>query len=424
MLSVHDALERVMATVVPTPTESVELAHAQGRVLRDTVTAGSAVPPWSNSAMDGFAIAVDVDAGASTPNSCLSTLNSEAGGAWMDVVGTAAAGHPFTGTVRQGQAVKIMTGAPVPEGLNAVVMSEHTTEVGSRVQIHRPPSVGQNIRMRAEVANVGDCIAPSGATLTPALAGACASVGRAQLAVARQPRVGLISTGDELRSPGTPLAHGQIFGSNGITLAGWVRKAGGIPVDCGQANDTATDIVAAFRRAASCDAVVTTGGVSVGDFDYVTDAFAQLGATVEFWKVAIKPGKPLALGRHNNRPLFGLPGNPVSAQITFLQFVWPWIRASMGCVAPYLPTVNARTDFSYRKKAGRMEFVRVVIEYRPEGLWVRSTGDQGSGNPLSMAAADGLMVVSAETETVHAGEAVRVQLLKTTAGSAAGAMAL
>jgi len=416
MLSVHEALERVMASVVSTPTEVVNIEHAGGRVLRESVMAESAVPPWNSSAMDGYAIATDAeprDGEHSSRGSCFSPADPDSGGAWFDLVGTAAAGHPFTGVAHPGQAVKIMTGAPLPHTLNTVVMSEHATEVGHRVQVHSQPVAGQNVRRRGEVATVGDCIAKCGTTVTPPLIGACATVGCEKVSVARRPRVGIISTGDELVPPGAPLADGQIYSSNSLAISGWVREAGGIPIDCGHARDDRSAIVSAVRRAADCDAVVTTGGVSVGDFDFVNEAFLALGAIVDFWKVAMKPGKPLALGRLEHQPFFGLPGNPVSAQVTFLQFVWPWLRASMGCVAPFLPIVPARTGFAYRKKPGRTEFVRVTVQYLSDGLRVHPTGDQGSGNPLSMAAADGLMVLAAETEGVHAGDSVNVQLLNT-----------
>ena len=414
MLSVREALERTMATVREPQPEDVALLDAHGRVLLEDVVASSPLPPWDNSAMDGLAVRA-VDTRTALPQGhtdpCADAATGSATGPWLTVVGTAAAGHPCPTPVESGQAVKIMTGAPVPDGADAVVMVEHTHEESGMVQVQRSAAPGQHIRKRGEIAHAGDAVAFAGTILTGPRLGVCAAVGRATLRVASQPRVGLIATGDELVAPGKPLKAGQIYASNSVALAGWVREAGGVPVDCGHATDCVESLSAAFRRAASCDVIVSTGGVSVGEFDVVTDTMDALGVCLDFWKVAMKPGKPLALGTMGERPVFGLPGNPISAQVTFLQFVRPWIRATLGMPNPYLPVVHARLDFGMKKKAGRVEFVRVSLQWTSEGWTAHSVGDQGSGNPLSLARSNGLMLLDSAEHRLHAGDRVSVQLL-------------
>ena len=245
--------------------------------------------------------------------------------------------------------------------------------------------------------------------------GLMASLGLTTVPVRRRPRVAILSTGDELVAPGTPLGPGQIYSSNNYSLVGLVMAAGATPVDLGVAPDNLEQTVSALKKALEFDVVVTTGGVSVGVYDYVKEAYGALGAPLDFWKVKMKPGKPLAFGRaeHDGRsiPLFGLPGNPVSCMINFLQFVRPWLRMSLGFDAPWLPVVDARMAHGLRSKPGRARLERVVLQRDGETLWARSTGSQSSGVLTSMAKASGLLLLDPEIREVAEGAPVRVQVV-------------
>jgi len=416
MLSIEQALERCLGTVPPVSTEEVALHDAYGRILAEDVHAVSPLPPWDNSAMDGFAVraadTADANSGDGDIDPCAEQEVSSAGGPWLDITETIPAGQVGQKTIGPGQAARIMTGAPVPEGTTAIVMREHATAAADRVQIHQAAAAGAHIRRRGEDVQAGQLVLSKGQTLSPSAVGLAASVGRSHLTVAVRPTVGIVATGDELVADGKPLGPGQIYSSNTAALVGLVRAAGAIAIDCGIAPDTLDGTRAAFERASAADLIISTGGVSVGDFDVVKDAMAELGAEMQFWKVRMKPGKPLALGIIGSTPAFGLPGNPVSAQVGFLQFVRPWIQAAMGSTEPYLPVIEAQIAHSYTKRPGRAELVRVVLQQGPDGWTVRTTGGQGSGSQTSMAAADGLMMVDVDTAEILAGDTVRVQLIR------------
>ena len=413
MLPVDEALRRCLATAPAPEAETVDLDGALSRVLLDGVTAQAPLPPWDNSAMDGFAVrAEDVHGGSGGDGTdCDVSASPDSTDPWLEVIGTIpAGGTPSTG-LAPGQAVRIFTGAPVPPGADAVVMQEQTTLVDGRVQIHRAPRRGQNIRRMGEDVAAGQLVLERGTILTARHLGLAAAVGQHELVVSRRPTVGIIATGDELVRPPEPLAPGLIYSSNTTALTGLVREAGGIPVDCGIARDTLESTREAFRRAAACDLILSTGGVSVGDFDVVRDAMSGEGAEMAFWKVAMKPGKPLALGVIGGTPTFGLPGNPVSAQVGFLQFVRPWLRSALGDPHPYLPVVRARLATRYTKKPGRAEFVRVFLAWDETGATATPLARQGSGNQASMPNADGLLMMAADAGLLEAGEWVSVQIL-------------
>ncbi len=400
MLRLEEAVARCMAAALPVRTERVPTAAAAGRVLVEDVRAVGPQPPWDNSAMDGYAvIAADFAEGR----------------AELDVLETIAAGSVGTVPVRRGTTSRIMTGAPLPEGADAIVIRENSEPlVGrpERVRLVDQPRPGQQVRLGGEELQAGDLVLPAGTTLGPAHVGLCASVGVAELAVARRPRVGVIATGDEIVMPGGTLGPGQIFASNSQAILAWVTAAGGEAIDCGIARDTLQSTKEAFSRALSegCDFVVSTGGVSVGDFDVVKEAMEGVGAAMDFWKVRVKPGKPLAFGRIGDRPAFGLPGNPVSCQVGFLQFVRPVIRASLGDPNPYLPVVTATLADGHPHRPGRAELVRVRLRVDGGGFVAHRTGHQGSGRSSSMAQAHGLALVDADSEGVAPGSAIAVQV--------------
>lgn len=403
MFSVEEALERVLRRVPANATERVPLALAQGRVLAETIVAGSDLPPWAGSAMDGFAVRASDVPGELT------------------VIETVAAGKVPSHVVGPGEATRIMTGAPVPAGADCVVMVEDTVSDGARVRVGVAAVPGQHVRPAGSEIASGRTVLVPGAVLGFGALGVLAALGRATVVVAVRPRVGLLSTGDEVVEPGLPLGPGQIWSSNLHALAGLCRDAGAEPVYLGNVADDPAALAAAFARAMRCDVVVSTGGVSVGDFDHVKGVLTDMGVSIDFWRVAMKPGKPLAYGFIGERPIFGLPGNPVSCMVNFLQFVRPVLRTMLGDPRPFLPVVSAVLARPWKRRPGRPELVRVALSFGEGGRVVASiAGVQGSAHLLGMADANGLLLVAGDATEV-AGE-VSVQVFDWTwaAGEGAG----
>lgn len=402
MLTVEQALDRILAGVEPLGVEVAGLHEAHGRVLARDVVSAVDVPPWDNSGMDGYAVrAADTADGEVTLR-----LN--------EVI---AAGGVGTVRVEAGTASAIMTGAPMPDGADAVVMVERSD--GSRsgvVRLQGAARPGQHVRRRGLDVARGDVVLRAGTRLGGAALGMAASVGCGELPVWRRPTVAVLSTGDEVVLPGTPLGPGQIWSSNNFALCALVRDAGAVAVDHGNCVDDPAALSAALLAAArGADAVCTTGGVSMGAFDHVRQVHADLGAEVDFWKVRMKPGKPLAYGRLrvDGRvvPLFGLPGNPVSCLVNFLEFARPWIRKVQGDLRPFLPVVDAIAAEDFPERSDRARFERVVLEVGAHGWTARSTGSQSSAVLTSMVRANGFLLVGADAAPIRVGDRVRVQLL-------------
>jgi molybdopterin molybdotransferase len=397
-LSLDEARARIIAEVRPVAgRETVGLRDSLGRVLADEVRSDVDVPSHRNSAMDGYALAGE-DLPATTP-------------AAFEVTGTSWAGRPYVGEVRRGQCVRIMTGATLPEGTDTVVMQEHVRVDGGQAVIEAGHRVGQNVRAVGEDIRRGELALSPGTLLRPAQLGLLASLGIGQVPVLRRPRVAIFSTGDELRPIGTELGLGQIYDSNRYTLQGMLARLGVEVVDLGVVRDTREDTLRAFEAAAAqADAIVTSGGVSVGEADYVTETLERHGS-VGFWKVAMKPGKPIAFGRFGEACFFGLPGNPVSVMVTFYQLVQPAVRALMGVVDVETPIlVRAACQTRLRKKPGRLEFQRGVLERQPDGTYeVRSTGHQGAGVLRSMSEANCFIILPLDHGDVEPGTEVEVQ---------------
>jgi molybdopterin molybdotransferase len=394
-LRLEDARARIVADIVPVADgETVGIQAALGRVLASAVHSAVDVPSHRNSAMDGYALA-----GEELPG---------AGDAAFEIVGTSWAGRPFAGAVRRDQCVRIMTGATVPEGTDTVVMQEHVRLDGNRAVIGAGHRVGQNVRPVGEDIRRGELALEAGTLLHPAQLGLLASLGVGQVRVLRRPRVAIFSTGDELRPIGAELGPGQIYDSNRYSLHGMLAR---LVVDLGVVRDTREDTLRAFQSAAaSADAIVTTGGVSVGDADFVTETLERHGE-VGFWKVAMKPGKPIAFGRFGKAHFFGLPGNPVSVMVTFYQLVQPALRALMGAANIDPPVlVRAECESRLRKKPGRLEFQRGQLVRRPSGTYaVRSSGHQGAGVLRSMSEANCFIILPLEQGDVEPGTEVEVQ---------------
>jgi len=387
------------------PMSAIERLHvrgALGRVLAEDIVSPLAVPGHDNSAMDGYAVRfADLDASAETV---------------LKRVGESFAGKPWPGAIGAGECVRIFTGGVMPQGADSVVMQERTVEDASGVRI-APGAVtkaGQNRRFAGEDLKAGQVVFRSGQRIHPAEMGMIASLGIGEISVYRRLRVAFFSTGDELKSVGTPLAAGEIYDSNRYTLHGMLTRLGCDAIDMGVVEDVPEKLERAFVAAAgAADVVITSGGVSVGEADYVKQLLDKLGEVL-FWKIAMKPGRPLAYGKIGGAHFFGLPGNPVSVMVTFYQFVRDALLVLQGQrdVAP-LPTFKVPLSAPIRKVPGRTEFQRGILTADAGGDWtVRTTGDQGSGILSSMSQANCFIILGSDTGNVAAGENVDVQLLE------------
>jgi molybdopterin molybdotransferase len=383
-------------------TESVSPLQALDRILAHEVVSPISVPPHDNSAMDGFAFRGH-DLRADQPTR-------------LRVVGTALAGQAWAGECAPGQCVRIMTGAIMPAGLDTVAPQELVQADGDAVVV--PPQVlqpGDNRRLLGEDLMAGRPALAAGSRLTPAACGLIASLGLAQVQVWRRPRVAYFSTGDEILSLGEPPREGAVYDSNRYTVLGLLTRLGCEVIDLGVVPDQPERLEAAFHQAAAqADAVITSGGVSVGEADHTKAMMKKLG-DVAFWRIAMRPGRPMAVGRlrqgERSALLFGLPGNPVAVMVTFAAFVRPALQQLMGWQAPPQPLLRARSADTLRKKPGRTEYQRGIVERRADGeLWVRLTGNQGSGVLSSMVQANGLIVLGHAQPTVPAGDWVDVMM--------------
>ncbi len=398
LLPVSEARRRIGAHVpVITDTESVALADALGRVAGEDVVSPVDVPGHTNSAMDGYAVR-----GADLP---------EAGTRQLKVVGAVLAGDRFEGPVDEGTAVRIMTGAPLPDGADTVIMQEQVEIEGERVTVGAGHRQGQNVRLAGEDLRRGDVALRKGTRIMPAELGVLASFGRDRVRVFRRPRVACFSTGDELRSPGHSRDFGAVFDSNRYTLFGMLARIGAEVIDLGIVADNRQALNRVVKEAAErADAIITSGGVSAGDADYVKETLEALGR-VAFWKIAIRPGRPLAFGLIGEAAFFGLPGNPVAVMVTFYQFVKPALCQMMGERDPRpTPELTATCVSKLRKKKGRVEYYRAVLERDDRvKLIVRSTGKTGSGLLHTMSDANCFIVLDGDTESVEPGTEVKVQ---------------
>jgi len=400
MISVHDALTLILDTVSPLAGERVGLLQAVGRVLAEEIRSEREVPPFANSAMDGYAVRwEDIrDANADQPIA-------------LEILEVIQAGAVPTQAVTSGAVSKIMTGAVLPAGADTVIRVEDTEEYDGRVWIKRSERPGTHIRAGGEDIRRGQLVLEKGRVLRPADIGLLASVGRSFVLVRQRPRVAILSTGNELVEVDGTLRPGQIVNSNAYTLAAAVQEAGGQPVPLEIARDTLDEIRAALNEAVRHDVVLSTGGVSVGDFDFVKAAMDELGIRRLFWQVAQKPGKPLTFGLLRERPYFGLPGNPVSALVCFYLYVRPALGKMTGHKKLFLPVVHAVVEEDIPKAKGLTEFVRCRLSQTNGHYQVRSAGSQSSGVLSSLSLGEGLAIGPAELPLLPQGMAVKVLVL-------------
>ena len=400
-LDAEQALTQIINTVTrPHGVETVPVRDSLGRVVASESRSRINVPGHTNSAMDGYAI-------------CGEDIPAR-GQAVLSVIGTSWAGQPFPGSIQPGECVRIMTGAAMPDGSDTVVMQERVQKTGDAVSIDCNNEPGQNVRQAGEDIQAGEIILESGKHIRPAELGLLASTGVGEVTVYKKLRVAFFSTGDELRPVGSKLQKGQIYDSNRYTLYGMLSRLGVEIIDLGVIRDERAAIKQVFSDAAAqADVVITSGGVSVGEADFVKEILEQQG-TVHFWKVAMKPGRPLAFGKIGDAWFFGLPGNPVSVMVTFYMFVLPALKKMMG--NPHLEplTITATCSSKLRKRAGRIEYQRGILTWEksddPLGhsYRVSKTGPQGSGVLRSMSDANCFIILPMKSSGVEAGDAVRV----------------
>jgi molybdopterin molybdotransferase len=396
-----EALRVILAASPVLGAETVAARDALGRVLAEAVVSRRQLPPSDNSAMDGYAVRVADCGGADTPVALVVAFEVAAGGA-------------AERSLDAGEAARIFTGAPIPPGADAVIRQEDTTLDGDRVRVQVVPGVGEHIRSAGEDVRCGDRVFEPGACLGPAHLGMLASLGRGVVAVHQRPRVAILSGGDELVEPDGEIAGGRIVSSNSYSIAAQCLELGADPVYLGIARDTPDDLERHLRAGLRADVLVSSAGVSVGDHDHVRDVLEKIGCSWSFWGVKMKPGYPLAFGGLDDgggRLVFGLPGNPVSAMMTFEQFVRPALRKMMGHRTLFRPTLRATLGETLTKQAGRLHFVRVTLERTGDGVVARSTGNQSSGVLSSMSSAQGVLVFPAEAERLEEGASATVQVV-------------
>jgi len=395
-LRVEQALEQIQHSITPVQeTLTLPLMQAHNHVLTEDIRSPLNVPPYKNSAMDGYALR-----GADLGNNDIT----------LDLIGTAFAGNPFDGEVRGGQCVRIMTGAKLPDGADTVIMQEHASVDGERITFGSGHTPGQNVRHAGEDIAVNDVVLQKGQRLQAAEIGLLASLGVPEVTVARKLRVAFFSTGDELRPVGEALKEGQIYDSNRYTLYGMLKELDVEILDLGVIRDVPEAIEAAFEQAADqADAVITSGGVSVGEADYVKTTLDKLGE-VSFWKIAMKPGKPLAFGRVKDAWFFGLPGNPVSVMATFYQFALPALRKLMGEMAEPPLSFQVPCSEALKKRPGRADFQRGILHRDEQGnLTVSAAGMQASHILSGMSRANCFIILPLEADNIEAGTLVEVQ---------------
>jgi molybdopterin molybdotransferase len=402
-IAVAEARRLVQGELAPLPAETLPLGAALGRVLAEPIRSGRTLPPADCSAMDGYALSAGDLAGASAGAPCELALAFEV-----------AAGGSASRALVAGECARIFTGAPIPDGADSVVMQEETEALGARVRFASSPAAGDHVRRAGEDVAAGEQVLEAGTRIAAAQVGLLASLGRSIVRVHRRPRVAILSGGDELVEPDEDVSGGRIVASNAYSLAAQCLESGAVPTNLGIARDTPEELERALRAGLGFDVLLSSAGVSVGDHDHVRPVLEKLGCRLVFWGVQMKPGYPIIFGRFEAEggPLvFGLPGNPVSAMVTFELFVRPALLRLGGHRVLTRPTLRATLGEPLRKKAGREHYVRVLLTREADRFVARTTGNQSSGVLRSMSLAQGLLICPAEATELGAGAEAEVLVL-------------
>jgi len=400
MISVDEALDRILSHIRPLGFEKVSLLDSLGRAIAEDIYAKRNIPPLDNSAMDGYAVRWEDVRNASQDHPIR-----------LEVIEDLPAGFISTRTLEKGKTIRIMTGAPVPKGADTIIPVEESKKEDGFTLIFKAAVLGENIRKSGEDVKQGDRVIFKGDTIRPAEVGMLASVGRSFVNVFQRPLVAILCTGDELVDVDGDVDEVKIVSSNSYTLGAQVKECGAIHLQLGIAKDRKEEIAEKLRQGIRADVLISSAGVSVGDYDFVKDVLKDLGMEMVFWKVAMRPGQPLAFGTIGGKPVFGLPGNPVSSMISFEQFVRPSLLKMMGHRQLFRPVIEAILKEEIRKMTGRRYFIRGTVSFKKNQYFVTTTGVQGSGILRSMVRANGLIVIPEDQEMVRAGEKVTVQLL-------------
>jgi molybdopterin molybdotransferase len=400
MISVEKALKTILVNFRPLGLEKINILEAQKRVIGEDVFAPHNIPSADNSAMDGYAVR-HIDTRGATKDKPLQ----------LKIIEDIPAGKVALKKIKKGEAARIMTGAVIPEGADSVIRQEDTKKDGNTVILYASVTKGQNIRFAGEDVRTGELVVKKGIALRPADIGMLAALGKAFISVYQKPRVAIMSTGDELVDIETNPPLGKIINSNSYSLAAQVLECGGIPIMLGISKDKKIDLQEKFKTALHADVIISSGGVSVGDFDFVKDVMGEIGNAMHFWQVAMRPGKPLAFGSIESVPLFGLPGNPVSAMVSFEQFVRPSLLKMQGHKKIFRQKIKAVCAQEIQKSGGFRHFIRAVVKKEKDQYIASVTGDQGSGILKSMVIANALIVMGENEIRIKKGEQVTIQLL-------------
>jgi molybdopterin molybdotransferase len=400
MITVEDALDKILSRIQPLGPEKVSILEALGRVVAEDIYTPGDIPPFDNSGMDGYAVrSVDIqNASSHYP-------------VRLEVVEDLPAGFISKKKLGKGQAIRIMTGAPIPEGADVVVPVEDTKRDERFVLIYTTLPRDEYMRKAGQDVKKGEQVISTGDLIRPSEVGMLASVRRSFVSVYQRPLVAILCTGEELVDVDGNMEGVTIVSSNSYTLAAQVKDCGAAPIQLGIARDRKEEIKEKLLQGMRADVLISSAGMSVGDYDFVKDVLNDLGVEIVFWKVAMKPGMPVAFGTIQGKPVFGLPGNPVSSMVSFEQFVRPSLLKMMGHRQLFRPAIDAILKEDIQNRPGRRHFIRAFVTFEKDQYFVAPTGAQGSGILKSMVKANGLMVIPEDQEMVRAGERVKVQLL-------------